>query len=87
MWNNQTNHIEDWLNQEHSEWMFRVGDVIVFSDTASSTFRNDHVYFVIDSDDKYLYVKEYTRYGVLVEWSGELAFIRPKDQDYFKKIF
>lgn len=98
LWNNQTNHIEDWLNQEHSEWKFKSGDILAFCGTAPMTFRNDHVYFVIDSDDKYLYIKEYTRYGKLVEWCGEPAsctkytdttinIIRPKDQHYFKKIF
>ncbi len=98
MWDNSTSCINDWLSQEHCEWMFRQGDVIVFSDTASFTFRNDHVYFVIDSDDKYLYVKEYSRYGNLVEWNGKpvsgakytdnsIKIIKSEQQHFFKKIF
>ena len=88
--------INDWLNQEHSEWMFKQGDVIVFKETVKS--RNNHVYFVVDMDFNSIYVKEVDRNGDIVYWDGmgnynnkykedhSIKTIHKHQQDYFKKI-
>ena len=88
--------INDWLNQEHFEWMFEQGDVIVFKESVES--RNNHVYFIVDMDFNYIYVKEVNRNGDIVYWNGmaeynnkhkedhSIKIIRKNEQDHFKKI-
>ena len=86
--------INDWLNQEHFEWMFEQGDVIVYKESVE--FRNNHVYFIVDSD--YIYVKEVNRNGNILYWNcmaehnnkykedHSIKIIHKYQQDYFKKI-
>ena len=75
MWDNQTNHIEDWLNRKYCDWKFKIGDVIAFKDSDEfkneyRSFVNSHVYFVVDSDSNYLYIKKINRNGDIVPWFG-----------------
>ena len=96
MWDNKTSCINDWLNQEHFEWKFKQGDVIVFKESVE--FRKDHVYFIVDMDFNYIYVKEVDRNGDIVYWNGmaehnnkykedhSIKIIHKHQQDYFKKI-
>ena len=88
--------INDWLNQEHFEWMFKQGDVIVFKESVG--FRNNHVYFIVDMDYNYIYVKDFNRNGEIVYWNGiaehnnkykedhSIKILHKNEQDYFKKI-
>ena len=88
--------INDWLKQEHFEWKFKQGDVIVVKESVE--FRNDHVYFVVDIDFDYIYVKEVDRNGDIVYWDGmgkcnnkykedhSIKIIHKHEEDYFKKI-
>lgn len=97
MWDNKKyTCINEWLAQEHYEWKFKQGDVIVFKDSVG--FRNDHVYFIVDEDFNYIYVKDVNRNGDIVYWTGNfrsnnkykedhsIKVICKHEQDYFKKI-
>lgn len=105
MWDNEKYPcINDWLNQEHNPWKFKIGDVIAFKDLDEfkkeyRSFFNSHVYFVVDSDSNYLYIKKINRNGDIVPWSGcsspyskypddhSIWTLRCIEQDNFKKIF
>ena len=63
MWNNKTSCINDWLNQEHNEHKFKIGDILM-TDCVPS--KNDHIFFVIDCDDECLYVREFDRKGNVI---------------------
>ena len=95
--------INDWLNQEHNPWKFKIGDVIAFKDSDEfkneyRSFVNSHVYFVVDSDSNYLYIKKINRNGDIVYWNGmaeynnkykedhSIKIIHKHQQDHFKKI-
>lgn len=100
--------INDWLNQEHNPWKFKIGDVIAIKDSDEfknkyGYFVNSHVYFVVDSDCNYLYIKKFNRNGDIVTWGVYSSYnssynskypddhsiwtIRYIEQDNFKKIF
>lgn len=99
MWDNKTSCINDWLNKEYRKWKFEVGDVIVCKDDVPFCWKDKFIFFVIDYDDNYLYVKEYNRKGDIGRWSFNpdknnkyndnhfIKHISYSDQDNFKKIF
>lgn len=62
MWDNQTNHIEDWLNQEYLVCPFRKGDVLKRYNIT------DYIYVVIDIKDK-IYMRKINKSGMFERFS------------------
>ena len=70
MWNNKKYPcINDWLNQEHYEHKFKIGDILM---TDCVPNKKDHIFFVVDYDDISFYVREFDRKGNVIPRDSDI---------------
>lgn len=96
MWDNKTSCINDWLNQEHKEHKFKVGDFVRKAVDDGRSNPNTYIGVVFDVKDK-VYIKIITRNGTFHKWTiytpsglyyrdDNTVFVM-FDEDIFEKIF
>lgn len=66
MWDNKTSCINEWLNQEHQEHKFKVGDFII--NLSDKTY----IGIVVDVKD-YVYYKALNRNGSFIQWDTKIS--------------